>query len=373
MKILLTNNKLDNRGGTESFVRDVARAMQERGHQVMAYGSYLGEGERLFERDEIPVTVDPSGLDFRPDIIHGQHHMDAMTAMACLPGVPALFHCHGAVWQEALFRHPRVVRYMTMSRTMAQRLSIEYNLKIEEIEVVYNCVDLKLYHHVRDAPEVLRKALFYNGRHDAGSPTFQAVERMCRRRGISMDCCGYKFDHYTARPWEKLPRYDLVFASGRSAIDALASGCAVMVLGRNTCGPLVKPSNFRHFREVNFSMAGNQPPPGDEDLEGWIASYDAAEAVEATRLLREAADSRKLAVRLEEVYREAAECYAANPSTPEADLVATGQYLRKLVNMVKVVDQSLYGQGIQADKLALLLDLKSQLRKVHEFLEGAIE
>src|SRR5579862_4781542 len=115
MRILLTNTILGTRGGSESFVRDLARGLQAFGHSVMAYSSDPKHQERLLESDVIPVATDLERLPFAPDVIHGQHHLDAMTAIAGLPGVPALYHCHGAVWREAIPAHPRIHRYLAVS------------------------------------------------------------------------------------------------------------------------------------------------------------------------------------------------------------------------------------------------------------------
>src|ERR1039457_3480393 len=92
MKILITSNNVEGRGGTESFVRTLARGLESVGHSVMAYSSDPGQGERLLENDVVPVATDLENLPFLPDVIHAQHHLDTMTALTALPGVPAVHH-----------------------------------------------------------------------------------------------------------------------------------------------------------------------------------------------------------------------------------------------------------------------------------------
>ena len=43
MRVLLTNNTLAQRGGSELYVRDVAIELMRRGHQPVAYSTLLGE------------------------------------------------------------------------------------------------------------------------------------------------------------------------------------------------------------------------------------------------------------------------------------------------------------------------------------------
>ena len=57
MRVLITNNSLAPRGGIETFVRQLARGLQSRGHSVMAYSSDLRQGERLLESDVVRLTL----------------------------------------------------------------------------------------------------------------------------------------------------------------------------------------------------------------------------------------------------------------------------------------------------------------------------
>jgi hypothetical protein len=50
----------------------------------------------------------------------------------------------------------------------------------------------------------------------------------------------------------RLPIYDVVFASGRLAIEALACGCSVIVLGETGCGEMVRKENFERLRYGDF-------------------------------------------------------------------------------------------------------------------------
>ncbi len=362
MKILITNNRLDTRpGGAETFVQDLARGLQEQGHSVMAYTSDLANRPRMMEGDLVPITTDLSRLSFRPDIVHGQHHLDAMTAVGALPEVPALYHCHGANWLETQPVHPRIYKYLAVSRTLVERMRIESNLAESQVELILNSVNLDRFTTIRSLPERPKRALFYNKVHHPASPTVAAVKEAATRHGLELDFLGRLFGELTHRPEERLPLYDIVFASGRSAIDALASGCAVIVLGRNSCGPMVCASNYEHFRSVNFSVAANVLPASADAIAGQIGSYSAEMSASITRRLREDADSRRMVARLIEIYQEVMALHERAPSDWRREALAMSDYLRTLVPFFKGMDHLQQRKGIPFQKVHALQDLSSRL------------
>ena len=94
MKILLTNGRFARRGGTELYLKDVALGLQKRGHMPFIYSPTLGEVAKELRAAVIPVVDDLKKLSVVPDVIHGQHHMEAMTALLHFSGVPAVYFCH---------------------------------------------------------------------------------------------------------------------------------------------------------------------------------------------------------------------------------------------------------------------------------------
>src|SRR6266478_5416084 len=114
MRILITNNTLDFRGGSELYVRDLAIALLKRGHLPIAYSTKLGEIAQEIRAATVPVIDNLDALAAPPDVIHGHHHLDTMTALLRFPRVPAVYFCHGWLpWK----RHRRNSReYCATSR-----------------------------------------------------------------------------------------------------------------------------------------------------------------------------------------------------------------------------------------------------------------
>lgn len=347
MNILITCTTLGH-GGAQSIVRSLGRGLQSLGHSVMAYSNESERREPALENEAAPVALDLENLPFRPDIIHGQHHLDAMTALTALPGVPAICHSHGAIWKDCVVKHPRIYRYLAISRTAAHRIAVESNISPDNIEVLLNSADISRFREVRTLPAQARRVLFFNRHHRADSETVSAVREAVSNCGLELDCIGYYFDLLTDAPEKVLPSYDIVFASGLSAIEALACGCAVIVLGRTSCGEMVQPENFEKFREVNFSLANNSPPPSVAKIDAELARYSPQSCAAVTERLRSEADFTKSIAKLVDIYGKVIEQHQARPSDMRDESLAISRYLRRLVPLVRKADEMVGGLAVAA-------------------------
>jgi hypothetical protein len=291
------------------------------------------------EEAGVPVYRQIADLPFQPDVIHGQHYHDSLVAILSLPGVPAVYYCHGGTPVETPPRHPRVFRYLAMSRTLRRRLLVELGLGEDQVEVVLNTVDLRRFSTVRTAPARPARALFYNGFHTSKSPTLAAIRQACEQHGLSLNCAGRgEFGRLSHAPAE-LPEYDLVFASGKSAIDAMACGCAVIVLGRDSAGPLVTPGNFDALRTVNFSIAANCPPPTVAMVAAELAKYDPVDTGEVTRRTRSECGLDQTIDSLETLYRQVTAEYRHHQVDEARELRAAARALRKLTPYIKMLPE----------------------------------
>ncbi|MCA1594536.1 MAG: glycosyltransferase, partial [Acidobacteria bacterium] len=139
LRILLTNNSLAHRAGTELYLRDLAVNLLKRGHTPIAYSANLGEMAQELRRATVPVIDDLRQLSTPPDIIHGQHHVETMTALLHFNDVPAVYFCHGWMpWEEAPPRFPRILRYVAVDDTCRDRLVCEHGIPEETTRVVLN-------------------------------------------------------------------------------------------------------------------------------------------------------------------------------------------------------------------------------------------
>ncbi|HEY9784858.1 MAG TPA: glycosyltransferase, partial [Candidatus Obscuribacterales bacterium] len=239
MRILITNHTLSQLAGTELYVRDVAVALKARGVEVSAFSPELGPVATTLSEHGVFVTDDLAKITEAPDLIHGHHHMETAMAMMHFPQIPAIFVCHGWLpWEEAPLKHPRILQYVAVDLPSRDRLVKENGIPEQNVELILNWADLDRF-ALRKTPLPAKpaKALVFSNTltvEDCG-PLFAA----CKARGIELHYAGRKFDRMIAKPEDILPEYDVVFAIARSAIEALAVGCAVVLLDAQGVGPMV--------------------------------------------------------------------------------------------------------------------------------------
>src|SRR5258705_543164 len=75
-------------------------------------------------------------------------------------------------------------------------------------------------------PERPRRALVF-ANEASEAPQVPAIRRVCEARGIALDAAGVSSRNILSWPEMALPAYDLVFARGRAALEAMAVGAAV--------------------------------------------------------------------------------------------------------------------------------------------------
>jgi hypothetical protein len=157
-------------------------------------------------------------------VIHAHHVGPTLAAIAAFPNTPAIFLMHSV---EAEFDtpplHPQIVSYHAVSTFVrAQRASAA--LPASEIGLVYNAVDLDRFplKSIRARPErALIVAKYGDGR--------ELIRATCLRLDLNIDEVGPASWRVTSDLAEAFLNADLVFASGRSALEGLASGCAVVL------------------------------------------------------------------------------------------------------------------------------------------------
>ena len=336
LRILITNNTLGNRAGTELYVRDIATSLLARGHTPIAYSPTLGEVALELRSETIPVIDDLNSMAVAPDIIHGQHHLETVTALLRFPGVPAVYFCHGWLpWEEMPPRFPRILRYVAVDNTCRDRLVLEQGIPEDRVQVLLNFVDLERFKVRGPLPRRPHRALVFsnNATENNYVPMIRAV---CERANSKLDIIGLSARKPSERPESVLGDYDLVFAKGRAALESLAVGAAVVLCDWKGIGPLVTAREFDSLRSLNFGIRTLRGQISEEALEQCLAQYDPEETAEVSRRARLVAGREEAVDRIEAVYRDVLREFQ---STPKGDLVeeerAASAYLRWLAPRLK--------------------------------------
>ena len=330
MRILITNNGLENRAGTELYVRDLAIALQRRGHEIVCFAPVLGDVAKEISDRGIEVVDTLSGLA-PPDIIHGQHHNSAVLAYLAFPNVPAVQLCHGVLpWQEApLARFANIRRYVAVDEACRAYLMQDHKIPEWAITCILNGVDLDRFTSTslaKDSPARQKKALLYSN--IANPASLEPFQRACRRAGFTLDVAGSGSGKVLDAPETVLCEYGIVFAKARASLEAMASGCAVFLADYGKLGGLVTDDRFDALRPFNFGLRTLTEPVESTQIEASLRQIDWDDAASVSQHVRDEAGFEQVTSQWESLYAELADQPSVHDVTP---VEASANYLRAIL------------------------------------------
>ena len=331
LRILITNHFLRGRTGSELYVCELATNLLRRGHNPIVYSPQLGHTARELRDATVPVVDNLDAIGSAPDLIHGQHHVETMSALLRFPNTPAVFFCHGWLpWEETPPKHPRILRYVAVDDTCLDRLVSESGIAEDRVSVILNSVDLEQFLPRAPLPAKPSRALvFSNGAKE--STHLGAVREACQRTGLTLDVIGVDAGNVVARPQDVLGQYDIVFAKARCALEAMAVGSAVVLCDISGAGPMVTSSEFDRLRRFNFGIRTLREEVHADGLEKQIARYDPDDAAAVSQRIRETAGRAAAIDQIVAVYHEViSEFESVGVRDHDAEARAEAAYLRDL-------------------------------------------
>lgn len=332
LRVLITNNALAARGGSEMYVRDISLGLQQRGHSPVVYSTQLGAVARELQAAGISVVDNLGHLAEAPDLIHGHHQMETMTALLHFQSVPAINFCHSStLWAERPLLFPRVLNYVAVDRACFDRLTLEYGIPEDRIRVLLNSVDLKRF-QARTTPLPIRpqRALVFSN-HASEKTYLLPVREACKLKDITLDVIGNGVNAENTQPENVLRNYDLVFAKARCALEALAVGTPVILCDSSGLGPMVTAAGFDQLRPLNFGYQTLSRPMDTARIIQEIDRYDRADALEVCRKVRATAGLDAMVDQLVGLYQEVIEKHqAAGEKRVDEEGRAAAAYLRQL-------------------------------------------
>lgn len=378
LRILITNNTLASRAGSELYVRDLALALMKRGHFPIAYSTELGDVAQELRRATVPVIDDLSTLTVPPDVIHGQHHLETTTASLYFPQTPVMYICHGWLpWEELPPVLPSITRYVAVDDLCRERLLTSKGIAPEQVEVHLNFVDLDRFPRRDALPTKPESALVFSNYAQEDS-RLDAIRSACRSFGITrIDVVGGSSGTAVVKPEELIGKYDIVFAKARCALEAMASGCAVIVTDYAGLGGMVTTENVARMRRLNFGARTMQTDRTTEaSILRELSLYNAEDAAKVSDFIRQDADMAASVTRWIALYDSLLDAAPASPQSSraqdrEALLKAGATYLHWLSPVIKRNFEHL--RGIESH--AVLMERRAQaaeqaLSECHAALEA---
>lgn len=310
LRILITNHRLEEYCGTELYVRDITLELKRQGHIPAVYTPWLGEVSAELSKAGITVTNSLKKLDFAPDIIHGHHRIETLSALLRFPTTPAIFICHNhSSWEEIPPIHPRIHRYFGVSDVCIEKLHTSGVPRIKTGRI-YNFVDLQRFKPRPPLPQKPQKALVFSN-YASNDSFLPVIAEACAQAGLELDIIGRGVGKQIAHPEEILGQYDIVFAKAKAAMEAIAVGCAVVLCDFGGLGPMVTSEDFERLRPLNFGIQALTEPHTVENVLRQIRRYDPQDAEQFRDMFRSCAGLDSAVSSLIETYQQAIEEHQA--------------------------------------------------------------
>ena len=332
LRVLIATCSLAGYGGTDLYTRDLALALLKAGWLPVVYSTEGGRIADELRRATIPVVNQLDAVTAAPHVIHGHHILETVASLARFPAAPAVFVCHDSVtWHSLPPLSRRIAVYVAVDRNCRDRMMLEHQIPEESIRIMPNAVDLDRFGRRASLPDKPRRALVFSNQ--AKENTWVApIRSACERHGITLDVIGLGSRRYAENPERVLPDYDLVFGKARCALEALASGAAVVACDAPGLAGMVTSRNLDEFRELNFGARTLRRELTREAIEEEIGRYDATDALAVSERIRGMAGVDQLAADFVELYREIRQTPVS--VAPDADLRAMGQSLERLMPLL---------------------------------------
>lgn len=297
--------------GGSLYVRDFALELARQGHEPVVYCRRLGHpAEEL--RSKGILVLDSIERLARPDIIHGNSPIETVAAMLQFSDTPAIFVCHGWGPDAIAPRIHGIMRYLAVSEHARDALLSCYGVPPELVLMHQNPVDLGRFPRRGPLPAVPQKALVFSNTLTE-CDFLPVIRAACSEMGISLDAIGSGVGRISPHPERILLNYDVVFAKGRAALEAMATGCAVILADLSGFGELVTTENYDLLRLKNFGLRALRLPATKETIRTQLRRYDPAEAASVTERVRAREGLTFATQALVEIYHAAIEEHRRTP------------------------------------------------------------
>jgi hypothetical protein len=318
-KLLITCPSLSDRTGLEVFVCEISEALAQRKWDVTVYAPTQGQLAQELRTRGVSVISDIRAAK-KPDIIHGTFYFETLIACDAFPDTPMVFQTHAAlIWMALPPKSPSLRAVMSVDDACTWSIR-STGIDALDIVMTLNFADTEKFAPRSPLPTAPRKALVFSNYAQPGAYP-EILKRRCAAFGIEVDIAGSGVGAATTEPQVLLREYDLVFAKGRCAIEAIAVGCAVIPCDVRGMAALVSTSNFDELRRRNFGWSTHTTPHDSEFLDEQIRAYDPADVALVQARMRAEGSMHTAIDQLEDVYRGVLSAGPASPIYSREDLV----------------------------------------------------
>src|SRR5262245_4887953 len=206
LRVLLTNLWMRGRGGSESVTRDLAKGLAARGHSPTVYTPLIGDPGIELRAAGVPVIDDLRLMREPPDVIHGQHSIPTVEAIARFPRSPVVNVCHAwAYGIEAPVSFPQVRFHVGVDEACVARILHGPGIDPVRVHLIPNGVELsRIPRRSRPLPAWPQKALVFG----KATGLLPLLLEVCAEKGIELQAVGAPLGPPMADPERVLAETD---------------------------------------------------------------------------------------------------------------------------------------------------------------------
>lgn len=322
MKILMTNHALGERAGSESYLETVSAELRRLGHEVVFFSTRCGVTAERFRAAGFEVVDTADRLPPDVDVIHGQHTDTVASVRTRLPHAPLVFAMHSWVIPvEDPVAELGAAAYLAFNDLTRARLSAHAATSGAEIVRLTQPVTVSYADGIRTqlATDSVRAVAV--SRRMIAAP--ERLARACAEAGITFEWVGSP-ERPSVDAREEMRSADIVFAVGRTAVEAMAAGRATFVVDEASLGGWVTPASYAALEADGFT--GHLTDTGTDGLTELLVGYDAELGAHARRLAVEHHAVQHHAAALVDLYLRVADQSTDLVCPPALQLLAAERY-----------------------------------------------
>lgn len=258
MRIVLGTLEFGAIGGAGTYALTVAGELQSLGHDVTIFAEETGELARVAEERGVRVAAGERALPGECDVVYAQDRPTAYLLAERFPGTPQAICMHSGSSVLDRWQPPQLPGIVGTVVVLHERLAKRAAAFAERPEIVRlrQPVDLARFAPRGPIGETPRRVLLLgnNLSVDRRDGVLAAIDQL----GLECLELGLYGARTTPTPEEEINQVDIVIASGRSIVEAMACGRAAFVYDYLGGDGWVTGENYEALEAINFAHASSK-------------------------------------------------------------------------------------------------------------------